>query len=267
MTTKLPPVYPGIIDTHCHLNMVPLTDDSEGVVQRARAAGLIHMVSVGTTLDESREAIEVAARVPEVYATAGVHPHEVEALQPNDLETLRELAGRPKVVAVGEIGLDYHYDHSPREIQRDWFRRQMTLAQEVNLPVVIHSREAEEDTATILAEFPQVVGVLHCFSSAPWLAERGVELGYFVSFSGIITFKKADEVREAAARTPMDRLLVETDSPYLAPTPFRGKTNEPAYVTRVAEVLAEIKETTPEAIVQQTTENALRLFGMIESPG
>lgn len=258
--SKTVPALPGIIDSHAHLSMEPLAADRAAVLARARAAGLAHMLTIGTTVAESRVALEVARAHPEVSCTAGVHPHEVNAMTEGDLAAIRAMAADPNVVAIGEIGLDYHYDHSPRDTQRHWFRRQMALARELGLPVVLHTREAEADTAQVLREFPGVTGVLHCFSSDPSLAETGLELGYYVSFSGIVTFGKAEAVREAARKVPLERMLVETDCPYLAPVPFRGKTNEPAYVTLVAEALAEIKGVPVAELVAATSANARRLF-------
>lgn len=257
---KTVPTLPGIIDSHAHLNMDPLSGDQDAVLARAAAAGIVHMLTIGTTMDESRQAVATAEAHAQVSATVGVHPHEVDDLVDADLDALRQLAQKPQVVAIGEIGLDFYYDHSPRDIQRDWYRRQMDLARELGLPVVVHSREAEADTAQIMAEFPDVTGVLHCFSSGPELAKTALDAGYYVSFSGIVTFKNADEVREAAALVPMDRLLVETDCPYLAPVPMRGKTNEPAFVTFVAERLAEIKGVSVEELVTTTAANTRRLF-------
>ncbi|MDH5527488.1 MAG: TatD family hydrolase [Nitrospirota bacterium] len=260
--TKTAPTLPGIIDTHAHLGMTPLADDIAAVLERARAHGVERIITIGTTRVDSERALEIAARYDNVFATVGVHPHDAVEHSENDLTEMRDLCADANCVAVGEIGLDYHYDHSPREVQRYWLRRQMELAREFSLPVVIHTREAEEDTAEILNEFPDVIGVMHCYSSGMELAKTALALGYYLSFSGIVTFNKADEVRAVAAIAPLDRILVETDCPYLAPVPFRGQTNEPAYVTLVAQKLAEIKEVTPEQMVAATTENTNRLFGL-----
>ncbi len=260
--SKTIPTLPGIIDSHAHITMDPLSGDRDGVLQRAREAGVSHMLTIGTTLEESRQALATARAIPEVSCTVGVHPHDVETLADGDLDAIRALAAAPEVVAIGEIGLDFYYEHSPREIQKDWFRRQMGLAAELNLPVVLHSREAEAETEAILREFPSVSGVLHCFSSGPELARAGLELGYYISFSGIVTFNKADEVRAVAAEVPLERMLVETDCPYLTPAPFRGKTNEPAYVTLVARKIAEIKGVPVEQVVEATSANTRKLFGL-----
>ncbi len=256
------PTLPGIIDSHAHVHSGDLAADLAGVLDRARAAGVSAIVTIGTTLVDSEMARDVAAAHGMVFATAGIHPHDVAAHSAADLGEIRELAADGACVAVGEIGLDYHYDHSPRDVQREFFRAQMQIAQEMGRPVVIHSREAEADTEAILREFPDVTGVLHCFSSAYPLAAAGLELGYYVSFSGIVTFNRADEVRDAARKVPLERMLVETDCPYLAPVPFRGKPNEPAYVTLVAAKLAEIKGVSAEALVKATADNARSLFGL-----
>ena len=253
---------PGIIDSHAHVHAGDLAADLAGVLERAKAAGVSAIVTIGTTLVDSEMARDVAAANPMIFATAGIHPHDVGAHSAADLGEIRELAADPPCVAVGEIGLDYHYDHSPRDVQREFFRAQMQIAQEMGRPVVIHSREAEADTLGILREFPDVTGVLHCFSSAYPLAAAGLELGYYVSFSGIVTFKAAEEVRDAARKVPLERMLVETDCPFLAPVPFRGRQNEPAYVTLVAAKLAEIKGVSPEALVKATADNARTLFGL-----
>lgn len=260
--TRTVPTLPGIIDSHAHLNMEPLSADVNGVLARARAAGVSHVITIGTTRLESETALELARAHEGVSATVGVHPHDAAVHSESDLEEMRDLAADPRCVAVGEIGLDYHYDHSPRDVQRYWFRRQMELAREFSLPVVIHTREAEADTETILREFPEVTGVMHCYSSGPELARAALDLGYMISFSGIVTFNKADEVREIAAFVPLERLLVETDCPFLAPVPFRGKPNEPAYVTLVAEKLAEIKGISPAELVAAAGANTKRLFGI-----
>ena len=254
------PTLPGIIDSHAHLNMGHMAEDPSAVLGRARAAGVSTVITIGTTLAESREAVALAEAHPEVFATVGIHPHDAVEHPDADLAALKAMTDHPKVVAIGEIGLDYHYDHSPREVQRHWFRRQMALAEETGLPVVVHTREAEDDTAAILQAFPAVTGVMHCYSSGMALAETALDMGYMLSFSGIVTFKAADAVRAVAERTPLDRMLVETDCPYLAPVPFRGKPNEPAYVTLVAEKLAEIKGVKPEDLVAATTANTRKLF-------
>jgi len=256
------PALPGLIDSHAHIHSGVLADDLPEVLERAHAAGLKGIVTIGTTLEDSRVAAALAKQFKGIYATAGVHPHDAGAHSDADLAEIRELAADTACVAVGEIGLDYHYDHSPRDVQRHAFRTQMAIAAELGQPVVIHSREAEADTAAILAEFPGVTGVLHCFSSGIELARAGLELGYCISFSGVVTFAKADAVREAAREVPLERMLVETDCPYLAPVPFRGRPNEPAYVTLVAAKIAEIKGLAADQVAAATASNTRRLFGL-----
>jgi TatD DNase family protein len=210
--------------------------------------------------------VQLATERPNVYATVGVHPHEVKRIEPPRYEELQQLAKNPKVVAFGEIGLDYHYDHSPREIQRERFREQIALAKSLGLPLVIHTREAQEDTMTILREeqAESVGGVFHCFSGDPWLAKEALDLGFYLSFSGIITFRTATLLREVILTVPDDRLLIETDAPYLTPVPFRGKRNESAYVKFVAEQISEVKykdsATGLSQVSELTTNNAKRLF-------
>ena len=265
VSKKTVPHLPGVIDSHAHLTMAPLSGDVEGVLERARAVGVSQVLTIGTTRAESEAALALARAHDGVFATVGVHPHDAVEHSEVDLEELRDLAADPCCVTVGEIGLDYHYDHSPRDVQRYWFRRQMELGREFSLPVVIHTREAEADTEAILREFPDVTGVLHCYSSGIELARAGLELGYYLSFSGIVTFKNAEQVREVARMAPLERILVETDSPYLAPVPLRGKTNEPAYVTFVARCMAEIKGISEAEMVTITADNTRRLFGL--TPG
>lgn len=256
------PTLPGIIDSHAHIHSGLLADDLPEILPRAEAAGLVGIVTIGTSLVDSQKAVELAATLKGVYATAGVHPHDAVEHSDADLAEIRELAAGKGCVAVGEIGLDYHYDHSPRDVQQHVFRAQMAIAAEQGRPVVVHSREAEADTERILCEFPGVTGVMHCYSSGPGLAEVALDLGYMISFSGIVTFEKADPVRAIAAKVPLERMLVETDCPFLAPVPFRGKPNEPAYVTLVAVKLAEIKGVTPQQIADATAANTRRLFGL-----
>jgi TatD DNase family protein len=256
------PTLPGIIDSHAHIHSGVLGDDLPEILERAEAAGLVGIVTIGTSLADSPLAATVAGSIKGVYATAGVHPHDAVEHSEADLAEIRELAADPKCVAVGEIGLDYHYDHSPRDVQRHAFRTQMAIAEELGRPVVVHSREAEADTAEILGEFPGVTGVMHCYSSGPELARKALEMGYLISFSGIVTFDKAQAVRDIAAEVPLERMMVETDCPFLAPKPFRGRPNEPAWVTLVATKLAEIKGVTPADLVAATAENTKKLFGL-----
>jgi TatD DNase family protein len=226
-------------DSHCHLDDPRIEGGAVGALERGLAAGVSRFVTVGTDADHSRAAIDLAGQHDRVWATVGLHPHDAV----NGVDTIRDLFGAPKVVAVGECGLDYHYDHSPRDVQRRVFAEQIALAHQLDLALVIHTREAWDDTFDLLtAEGPPERTVFHCFSGGPEEARRCLDLGASLSFSGIVTFKTADDLRAAAALCPADRLMVETDSPYLAPIPHRGRNNEPAYVPLVGQVLATVRE-------------------------
>ena len=253
-----------LIDTHTHLDDPRYNDDRETMIHRARQAGVEAMVTIGCDLETSRAAVALAGQHPFVYASVGVHPHEVKHIDHGWYEEFRRLAESRKVVAYGEIGLDYYYKHSPPDVQRDRFREQIRLARELRLPVIIHTREAQEDTIAILREegASDVGGVLHCFSGDAWLAKDALDLGFYLSFSGILTFQNAAMLREIARNTPLDRLLIETDCPYLTPVPHRGRRNEPSYVTHVAAQLAALHAPglSLEQIAHVTTENARRLF-------
>lgn len=255
-----------LIDTHTHLDDARYETDREAMIARARAAGVEAMISVGCDLSTSRSAVVLSDRYSFVFASIGVHPHEVKHIGDTWYDDFRQLAKNKKVVAYGEIGLDYHYNHSPQKIQRDRFREQIQLARELTLPIIIHTREAQEDTITILKEekASEVGGVFHCFSGDALLAKDALDLGFYLSFSGILTFQNATALREIAKNAPLDRVLIETDCPYLSPVPHRGKRNEPAYVEQVAKQLAAIhtdKQTlTPEEIGLITANNAKRLF-------
>lgn len=255
-----------LIDSHAHLDDARYDGDREAVIARAQQAGVDTFITIGCDLATSHAAVELADRYPFVYASVGVHPHEVKHIGDDWYDELRRLAKQPKVVAYGEIGLDYHYNYSPPKLQRDRFREQVSLARELALPIVIHTREAQEDTIAILKEerAQEAGGVFHCFSGDAWLAKDALDLGFFLSFSGVITFQNATMLRDIVKTVPMDRLLIETDCPYLTPVPHRGKRNEPAYVRQVAEKIAEIKGgTTPvtvEDIGRITSQNARRLF-------
>lgn len=255
-----------LIDTHTHLDDARYDSDREAMIARAREAGVEAFVTIGCDLSTSQAAIALADRYPCVYASVGVHPHEVKHMGDEWYDELRRLATHKKVVAYGEIGLDYHYNHSSPKEQRNRFREQVALARELNLPVIIHTREAQEDTMTILREekASDVGGVFHCFSGDAWLAKDALDLGFYLSFSGILTFQNASMLRDIAKTVPLDRLLIETDCPYLTPVPHRGKRNEPAFVSLVARQLAQILASDPtlstDAIGRITTENAKRLF-------
>lgn len=258
-----------LIDSHCHLDYPALLKDREGVLARARAAGIGRMVNISTTMQDFIAVRATAEEVPEVFCTVGVHPHHVHDEGENpSLDKLKELATHSKVVGVGETGLDFYYNKAPREIQEESFRRHIRVSQDKDLPLIIHSREAEEDTVRILREEGanherQPKGVMHCFSSKRILAEQALELGFYISLSGILTFKKSEELRAIARDVPLDRLLVETDAPYLAPEPLRGKVCEPSFVVNTARVLAELKGVSFEVIAAQTTKNFFQLFSKV----
>lgn len=255
-----------LIDTHTHLDDARYDGDREAMIARARESGIETFVTIGCDLETSRAAVAMAERYPFVYATVGVHPHEVKRIEDGWYDELRRLAAHAKVRAFGEIGLDYHYNNSPPEEQRTRFREQVNLAHELRLPLVIHTREAQEDTIAILREenARDIGGVFHCFTGDAWLAKDALDLGFHLSFSGVITFQNATMLREVARTVPMDRILIETDCPYLTPVPHRGKRNEPAYVRLVAEKLAEVKSQIEpmdfETIAHASSANARRLF-------
>jgi TatD DNase family protein len=257
-----------LIDSHCHIDGDRFDADRAEVLARARAAGVSPMIVVGTgaSLAEIRRAAELAEAEPDVYAAVGVHPHDAVHLDDAMLAGLEELARRPRVVAVGETGLDYHYDHSPRDAQAESFRRQIRLARALGKPVVCHIRDAHADALTVLREerAAEVGGVIHCFTGTPDEARAHVELGFHVSFSGIVTFpgKSADPIRAAVRVVPKDRLLVETDAPYLAPVPLRGKRCEPAMVVHTAEVVAREAGLPLPELCAVTVANASRVFGL-----
>jgi len=255
-----------LIDTHCHLGPKYLPNGPDEVLARAREAGVVGFVCVGVGKDlaPAKDAIELAKRRDDVVAAIGFHPHEAKLMTDEVFSELSELVRDPQVVAVGETGLDYHYDHSPRPVQAEAFRKQIALAREVQKPIVVHTREAPEDTLAILEEenARDVGGIIHCFSEDWAFATRALDLGFDLSFSGIVTFPNAPSVREVAQKAPLDRILVETDSPYLAPVPMRGKKCEPAYVVHTARCIAELRGIPFEELAQATTENARRRLGI-----
>jgi TatD DNase family protein len=246
-----------LVDTHCHLDDEKFDADRDQVIERALAAGLELMMAIGTG-GELDVAIRQAERYPFIYATVGVHPHDAASATPETFARLRDLAGHPKVLAIGEIGLDYHYDFSPRDVQRSVFDRQLELAAAVQKPIVIHTREAWEDTmaqVTALGACLPHGGIMHCFTGDTEQARQALTLGFHLSFGGVLTFPNAESLREAARIAPENRLLVETDCPYLAPVPHRGKRNEPAFVVDTARRLAQVRGATLEAIAACTTRN------------
>jgi TatD DNase family protein len=251
------------IDSHAHLEMKEFDNDREKVIGRAAAAGLTAIITVGTTLPDCEKAVSIAGLYPLVHAAVGIHPHEVKGIDAGTYDALRALARHEKVVAVGEVGLDFFYDLSPREIQLRRFVEQLDLAIELDLPVIIHDREAHAETLAILRPRKgRLRGVLHCFSGDAVMARECIALGFYLSVAGPVTYRKADQLRAVAREIPAERLLIETDAPYLAPQPWRGKRNEPAYVVETARCLAEIRGMTAGDLERVTEENARRLFGL-----
>lgn len=251
------------IDTHCHLDEDAFTQDCEDAISRAVDAGVVAMVAVGITLESCRRVIDLADRFPAVFATVGLHPNYVSTAKPQDWEHIVELARSPKVVGIGETGLDQYWDHSPLEQQIDYFDRHIELSQRLGLPFIVHCRDAEANVVTQLrkhSEMAPLNGVMHSFCGSNETAQACLGMGMYLSVGGMVTFKKNESLRHVAATIPADRLLVETDAPYLAPTPFRGKRNEPAHVRLTAACLAEIRGVTKEEIARDTTANARRLF-------
>lgn len=252
-----------LVDHHCHLDFPDFADELDAVIARAKAAGVGLIVSISTRIRRFERLLEIAEAHANVFCSVGTHPHYAHEELDVPVEEIVRLARHPKVVAIGEAGLDYFYDNSPRAAQAQGFRMHIAAARETQLPLVIHARDADADVAAILEEeaakgaFP---AVLHCYTGGPELARRGLELGLYVSFSGILTFKKSDALREIARSVPLDRLLVETDAPFLAPGRYRGKRNEPAYVVETAAVLANVRGISVETLAKATTENFFRLY-------
>jgi len=280
-----------LIDSHCHIDGEAFDDDRDEVVQRAKDAGVEMMLNVGTGdphSDDFRRAVAVAERYAGVYASVGVHPHDAKLYDDRAEQHLIELTKNEKVIAWGEIGLDYYYDHSPRDVQREVFRRQIRTARSLGLPVIVHSRDADDETVEILSEefgrstdtlvrsslaesgsrrsdahadkSVRSPGIMHCFGGTPEMALALMEIGFLISFAGNVTFKKAENLRDAARVVPLDRLLVETDCPFLTPVPFRGKRNEPSFVVHTAQFLADFYGVTVETVGKHTTRNFLELF-------
>jgi TatD DNase family protein len=253
-----------VIDSHCHLDNEQFNGDREAVIERALAAGVETMVAIGSGdgPPDLEAGVRIADCYPFIYATIGVHPHDAANATAETYRRLSELATHPKVIAVGEIGLDFHYDHSPREIQRDVFIEQMRIARDARKPIVIHTRSAWPDTIALLREHwapSGLGGIIHCFSEGPREAEEALAIGFHISFAGIVTFPKAAAIQEAARITPSDRLLIETDAPFLAPVPKRGKRNEPAFIVETARKLAELRGVTADEIARITADNWRRL--------
>ena len=251
-----------IVDTHCHLYFEELNKDLDGVLSRANELGVNTFICVGTNINDSQESLTLAQKYKNIYATAGIHPHDSKDAAEDDLQELRKLLDNEKIVAVGEMGLDYFRNISNSDTQKIVFKDQLKLAEETNKPIVFHNREADEDIINILSDFPNVIGVAHCFSSSYETAIKLIEMGFYISFSGNLTFKNS-HLPEVAKKLPLDRLLVETDSPFLSPVPFRGKTNEPGRTRYVVEKLAEIFDSDIDQIASITTANAKNLFNLV----
>jgi TatD DNase family protein len=254
-----------LVDTHCHLDFDKFDEDRDAIVQRAAEHGVTRIVVPAIDLQNCEAVLQLAERYDGVLAAVGIHPNSTAVLPQNWLEIIRKYAQHPKVVAVGEIGLDYYWDDSPKDVQHEALRRQLALAAELDLPVIIHNREASGDVIRLLAESPlagrERPGVLHSFSADWATAQAALDMGFYLGFTGPVTFKKAEELREIAARMPLDKILVETDAPYLTPHPYRGKQNEPGYVRFVAEKIAEVRGMETAVFAAQTTLNAEYLFG------
>lgn len=258
-----------LVDSHCHLDFKDFEEELEAVVTRAGEAGVGAMVSISTHLSKFDGVKAVAERFDNVWCSVGVHPHQAGEEGVETPDRLIELSDHPRVVGIGESGLDYYYDRSPRDRQQVSFRAHIAAARETGLPLIVHARDADEDAAAIMREEMEqgaYTGVMHCFSSGRGLAEAALDMGMYISFSGILTFKSAEELRDIARDVPEDRLLVETDAPFLAPVPNRGKRNEPAFVAHTAEVLAEVKGMDRATLETVTTDNFFRLFSRAERP-
>jgi TatD DNase family protein len=258
-----------LVDSHCHLDFPEFAPELDAVVERAMAAGVGLCVSIGTTLEGFPRVRAVAERFDSVWCSVGIHPHEAEKEPLQDAQALITLAQGPKVVGIGETGLDYFYEHSPRAAQQKNFRLHIAAARELGLPLIVHTRDAEDDTIEILRDEMvrgTFTGLIHCFTGTKKLADAALDLGFYISVSGIATFKKSEELRAVIREVPLEHLLVETDAPFLAPVPHRGKRNEPAFVARTADVLAQLKGVSGEDLAAQTTQNFFSLFRKVKKP-
>lgn len=249
-----------MIDVHAHFDDARFDEDRAALIAEMRGAGIRRIINSGSSHESCQRAVALAAENDFIYASVGIYPHDTAELEWNGMEELRELVQSPKVVAVGEIGLDYYYDTVSRPIQRKWFHRQLELAEEMGLPVVIHSRDAMRDTLAILREHPRNTGIFHCYSGSVESLREVLELGWSISMGGVVTFKNARVAKEVVAAVPADRLMLETDSPYLAPVPYRGQRNSSLFLPAVAAEIAAIRGTTPEEIERITDENAIKMF-------
>lgn len=256
----------GLIDSHAHIQGKEYADDRAAVIQRANDAGVAQIIVVGGAgeMTSNAAAVALAESCPSLHATVGMHPHDAKDVGQAELYALKKLAAHPKVIAIGETGLDYYYNHSPREVQRRVFAQFIGLAKETGLPLVVHERDAASEAVELLRSegVGEIRGVIHCFTGNYDAARAYMDLGFYLSFTGIITFKNAEPLRDAVRQVPLEKMFVETDSPYLTPVPHRGKRNEPAYVRLVAETVAQVKRITLEQVAQTTTHNVQQLFGM-----
>lgn len=255
-----------LVDSHCHLNMLNLekyNGDLTRLIDAAAEQNVKKMLCIGVDLEHAQEVIDIAQKYENVYASFGVHPSEKYEIEP-DIETLKQFATQAKVVAIGETGLDYYYNDSGLDVMRDRFRRHIQLARELKKPLIVHSRDAQQDTIRILTEEKanEVRGVMHCFTESWEMAEQAIALGFYISFSGIVTFKNAKNVQAVAQKVPLEKMLIETDAPYLTPDPYRGKPNEPQYVRFVAKKIAELKNVSEERVIETTTQNCVDLFAI-----
>ncbi|MGD8326436.1 MAG: TatD family hydrolase [Sphingomonadales bacterium] len=258
-----------LVDSHCHLNYGNLSDDLEGVLNRAKEAGVGTMLAINARLKEYEDVRAIAETHSHIWASAGIHPHEAEAEPDVELSALLERAAHTKTIGIGETGLDYYYEYAPREAQKSNFRTHIEASRETGLPLIVHTRDAEEDTVAILSEemgkgaFP---GVIHCFTASREFAEFALSIGFYISISGIVTFKSAHDLQETAKIIPLDRLLIETDAPYLAPVPMRGKTCEPAFVKHTAQFLADLRGLSLDDLAEKTSDNFFTLFSKAQRP-
>lgn len=259
-----------LVDSHCHLDYLAAGAERDEVIARARRAGVTAMVTISTKIAEFAAIRAIAESAPDIWCSVGTHPHEAEPEQDVTAERLTALAQHPKVIGIGETGLDFYYEHSPRDIQAKLFRAHAEAARSTGLPLIVHSRDADRETIEILTEEADkgpLTGVIHCFSTGRELAEKALEIGFYISLAGIVTFKNAEPLRNVVRDIPLDRLLVETDAPYLAPVPMRGKPNEPSYIVHTAKQLAALKGVSVEELSSQTTANFFRLFGKARAAG
>lgn len=258
-----------IFDTHAHYDDDAFDEDRDTLLGEIFSSGICCITDVGASAKSSKSAVALSKKWPQIYAAVGVHPDSTADMTEEDIETLRSLAQEKKVVAIGEIGLDYYWDNSPREVQKKWFERQLALAREVDLPVIIHSREAAKDTMDIMREAAKAgnTGVIHCYSYAAPMAKEYISMGFFIGIGGVLTFKNARVIKEVASEIPLSSIVLETDSPYLAPVPYRGKRNNSMYLKEVVKQLAQIKQVSEEIVITTTLANAKRLYRLEENCG